>query len=160
MLLALSFGGCGGRGNENAGPSKLLGNSQDAQKESYQKSLDQAMTQMESQSGPTIEESIASANRKQLEAMAKRWDSATASLVAATPPDDINKQHAALVKSMEELGKWNWKIAQAAPDKQATKKVANQALNSKAAANYSDALNQIKSAGYDIGDGSAEEDPL
>ena len=161
LLLAAAMvigSGCGGR-EGSAGPYKGgLDKRADEQqvKSRYAESFGRMFATIEDAQAPPVQMSINTANRTQLISNAERWDKAIAVISAATPPKDAKAAHEQLVQSMEELSEWNRRIADAAPNRSQTKKLARQAKKSSSAKHFGEAVDKLTTLGY----GPSSDEPL
>lgn len=159
LLTAVAVAACG---EQDPGPRAAglgTGPSDEQKKIEYQDAMERMRAEVENPSAPPLEQSIATANRNQLLDAARRWDQAVAIGKSVTPPKDIAAAHKDLVAAMEGLGRWNRQIAQAAPNKPNTKKVARRARKSPEAKQFQAAVEALEAAGYTTFV-SATDDPM
>jgi hypothetical protein len=159
LVLLLVAAGCGEKDPGPRGVGLNAGASEAQVRQDYEDSMERMREQVESPSAPPLDQSIATANRNQLLDAAKRWDQAVAIAKSVTPPEDAAAAHKDLVAAMEGLGDWNRRIAQAAPNKPATKKLARQARKSAESKQFQAAVSSLESAGY-VTFVSVPDDPL
>jgi hypothetical protein len=151
VVVALGLAGCGtdpaSVGGGGLGPAM---ESPEMQKQRYNEAMAQVRGTIEDPQAPPIDRSVATGNRKQLLAMAMRWDEATAIVKSVTPPANITAEHANLAKAMTELGDWNRRIAKVAPNRSATKRTFRQAQASDASRRFGEAVRAIEAKGYAV----------
>jgi hypothetical protein len=161
-LCALGLAACGGGANGPAAfdSGSLTGDTSQDQKAAYDTSMERMRSTLEDASAPPIDQSIAKGNRKQLLSMATRWDEAIQVVAAADPPQEISAQHTKLLRAMRQLGIWNHRIAEAAPNAKRTKSLGTAAQKSQAAKDFGSAVASIESAGYSVLNVQDAEDPF
>lgn len=148
VLVASS---CGGEPPDSGG-NRLDPNtgSPEMQHERYDQEMVRVRALVEDPDAPPIDRSVNQGARRELLAMALRWDRATATVKSIDPPKDIAKDHAKLVRAMENLGKWNRRIAAAAPDRAQTRRLFKQARASADSTAFGEAVRAIEKRGYHV----------
>lgn len=165
LVAAAGFvlAGCGGSGGEASGPGPSLLDAKPTateQKSDYLDGVSRVLSAVDDPSAPPLERSISLARANELEAAAMRWDQGLAMLKALKPPATVKAEHDKLVEAMAELGDWNHRIADAAPNRKLVAKVAQQARTSPSARKYGAAIDGFSRKGYDIlGAGSTPNPP-
>jgi hypothetical protein len=156
VLLSLGIAACEKDSGEPR--SYLRDTKKEQQEQAYIATMQQAIAVVDNPQTFPIEEAIRTANHKELINVVDRWDRATQIAASAKPPADAQGIHTDLVASMRELGKWNRKIAAAAPKgPKATQKVAKQAQASDASKMYGAALGALLELGYNFQDPAVAE---
>lgn len=158
-LIVTACGG-GASGPRALDGTSLTKDTSEEQKLAYDTTMERMRSVLEDPSSPPPERAIVSGNRTQLLALARRWDEATQVASSADPPKDIAAQHTKMVHAMRELGFWNHRIADAAPNAKRTKALGAQAKASPAARAFGTAVGRIESAGYAVLTVGDPEDPF
>lgn len=150
LLAVLS--GCGRQDPAVVGTTKLGSLEQDRleqQKLTYQERMSEAVTRLENPDAMPLQRAVNTANGPELRAAAQRWDASLQVMRTAEPPREVADIHGQLVQAMQNLSRWNHRIANAAPrGASATKAVARRARASPAAKRWGQALDALASKGY------------
>jgi hypothetical protein len=155
-VIALTCAACGENDPGAIGATGLSEVSKEQQRQDYQGAMLAMTDALEDPSAMPMEQAINTGNRKELQDAARRWDQATAVVISIEAPENVVSFHEKLGKAMQDLGDWNRRIAAAAPNKAATRRLGRQARESDAARRYNEALGAIQGAGYEM----IPEDPL
>lgn len=156
LSAALVLTGCGEKDPGAIGPTGVDGGlSSEGQAQEYVDGVGRALEQLGAAQGPGFGKAIDSGNGKQLQEAAISWRQGVEQLRGLNPPKEAVGPHKQLVGAVTELGKWNDRIAKAAPNKAVTRRLAKQASASPASRQFEAAVCGINDAGFGVVDPGA-----